>query len=468
MKKIIAATLVTAVVILSGLGCKDRREQYTVSLDVWGTFDNSGSYDGVFHAYRSSNPSVQNIQYRKIDLESYKKDVLNGLAAGNGPDVFMIHNSWMPEFLDKIVPVPTDIMTEQDFRDNFVDVVAQDAIVDGRIYGVPLSVDSLALYYNKDIFNAAGITRPPQTWDEFDKVVQALTIVDDYGNITQSGVAMGTAYNVNGAINVNRAPDILTVLMMQNGAEMSNRESKTVTFGDVGMRVGGTPALSALQYYTDFASSQSPNYTWNKMQNYSIDMFFEGRAAMMINYSYHYDTIRAKNAKLNFAVADLPQKTTVVDGSQANFANYWLFVVAKNKDIARSSGSGAVPVTNDMRVHESWQMLRAISFPSAQGVTLRNYFGKNKLVYPVEYDLTEKYLEQSGKPAARRDIVERQKSDVKLGAFARGNLIARSWWRRNADAVDGVFYDMIDRVNTGQSTASTALATGFSRASALQ
>ncbi len=164
MKKTLVATLLCAVILFPGLGCRDMRGSYIVPLDIWGTFDNSAAYDQLLSTYRSVNRNISNLQYHKMDLESYKKDLLHGLAAGNGPDIFMIHNSWMPEFIDKIVPVPEDIMTEHDFRTNFVDVVADDALIEGSIYGVPLSVDSLALYYNKDILNAAGITRPPQTW----------------------------------------------------------------------------------------------------------------------------------------------------------------------------------------------------------------------------------------------------------------------------------------------------------------
>lgn len=89
-------------------------------------------------------------------------------------------------------------------------------------------------------------------------------------------------------------------------------------------------------------------------------------------------------------------------------------------------------------------------------------------MYTPEFDFTEKYLEKTGKPAARRDLIEKQKTDVRLGAFARGNLIARTWWRHDADAVDGIFYDMIDRVNTGQMSVHESLELGQKRAQQLQ
>ncbi len=460
MKKNIAAVVVLcSIFVFSGLGCKGPGVSYTVPIDIWGTFDNTNAYSESFSAYTSIDKSVAIVNYHKHTLESYKQDLLDALAAGNGPDIFMIHNSWMPDFVDKTVPVPEYMITEQDFRNNFVDVVADDMIVNGQIYGVPLSVDSLALYYNKDIFNAAGITHPPKTWEEFNAIVKALTDIDEFGNLTQSAASIGTAYNVN------RSTDILTAMMIQNGTEMSSKEMNTITFADP---VGATvPSEQALKYYTDFASAASPVYTWNKRQNYSIDEFYEGSTAMMINYSWHYDTIKEKNAKLNFTVSDLPQVALEPVGSQANFANYWVFVVAKNKQVKQSNDPKAVKITDEIRIQTSWQLLRALTFPSSGGIPITNFASGETLKYNTEFDLTERYLEKTGKPAARRDLIAKQQTDVRLGSFANGNLIARSWWRNNATAIDAIFADMIDSVNIGASSVHDAIELGSKRSQQL-
>lgn len=461
MKKVIAIIGIFSIVILSGC-LKPPSSKYTANLEVWGTFDNSYAYNDAFSEYAKVNQNIAPIIYQKHTLEAYKDDLLSALAAGTGPDIFMIHNSWLPDFQDKVVPAPEYMMTEAEFRNNFVDVVADDMLVDGQIYGVPLSVDSLGLYYNKDIFNAAGITSPPKTWDEFNEVVKKLTSIDEFGNIELSGAAMGTAYNIN------RSSDLLAMLMIQNGAEMSSREDGAITFGDSVQGTSVVPGEQALKYYTDFASAASPLYTWNTKQNYSIDEFFQGQTAMTINYSYHYDTIEAKNAKLNFAVADLPQVSLDTTGEQRNYANYWVFVVAKNKQPTQSTATNAVQVDNNMRIHESWQLLKAMSFPTSAGVTITNAASGEALIYTTKFDLTEKYLEKTGKPAARRDLVEKQISDVRLGAFARGNLIAETWWRHDADAIDAIFADMIDSVNTGEMSVHDAIELGSRRAQQLQ
>src|SRR3989344_7619213 len=116
-KKIFLLFLVIgSAVLLSGCSIfkKDPGEPYVVDLEVWGVFDDSDAYTDVFNEYRRINPYVRNITYRKLPLETYKDDLLNALAAGKGPDIFMIRNSWRGAFEDKVTPAPSDMMTEQE------------------------------------------------------------------------------------------------------------------------------------------------------------------------------------------------------------------------------------------------------------------------------------------------------------------------------------------------------------------
>ena len=146
------------VFFLGGCGLKGSApEGYKVDLEVWGVFDDSDAYQEIFSAYKEINPYVGEIRYRKLQPENYEEELLQAMAANKGPDIFMIRNAWVKDFQDKIEPAPENY-SEKTYRDAFVDVAADDFIgEDQKIYGVPLSVDSLALYYNKDLFNAAGI-----------------------------------------------------------------------------------------------------------------------------------------------------------------------------------------------------------------------------------------------------------------------------------------------------------------------
>lgn len=450
-----------AILIISGCGCKQKSQKsYDLKLEIWGMLDDKDAIGEIIDNYRKINPNVAEVEYKKISANTYEKELTDALASGQGPDIFMIHNDWVPNFKNKIVPVPktgvAGLVTEQKFKSNFVDVVAADFMKGGEIYAMPLSVDSLALYYNRDLFNQAGIVAPPKDWNEFIEDVRKLTKVDAYGEVQQSGAAIGTAYNIN------RSTDLLNLLMLQNNTLMTD-ESGRVAFDSSLLAANGesfSPGENALNFYTQFAKSGSLNYTWNPRLHYSIDAFSEGTAAMMFNYSWHLKTIVEKSPKLNFAIAPVPQFD---NNNRVNFANYWGYAVAKNKTPVSAGADQTNPnfqnITNDDRVKEAWLFLSYLttkpdgSFISAPSSTVT---GTGKTTDP-NFDPASAYIKKMEAPAARRDLVEIQKGDPKIGVFAADNLISKSWTQADPNATESIFAEMIDQVNKGQLTVSEAL-----------
>ncbi len=460
-KVVVGLLIMVGGVLLSGCGLRNSGgTPYSMPLEVWGVFDDSDTYSPLFEQYRLLNPYVSDIKYRKFNEETYKKELLNALAAGNGPDLFMIRNSWIEEFKDKIIPAPEYQVTEKEVRDNFVDVVAHDFIgEDKKIYGLPLSVDSLALYYNKDIFNAAGITEPPKTWEELVALVPRLTKIDQYGNVTQSAIALGTAENIN------RAPAILLSLMFSLGAEEEDQNGRINLFRT-------EAASKALGFYTQFSRVGSSLYTWNPRLHYSMDAFYEGTLGMMVNYSWRYETLKQKNAKLNMAVAPLPQ---FAGSSPQNYADYWTYVVAKNHEIVLENPQQEAMLPQDkeqrntLRKHEAWQLLSYLALPHPnKQITFRNGLTGNVGTFALDIDPTEQYLADTKKPAARRDLIEKERNDPVLGPFAVSNLVARNFRQSDADAIEKILNDMIDRVNRGEETIQEALSSAEKRINTLR
>jgi multiple sugar transport system substrate-binding protein len=459
--------LLVSVLFLGGCGCKDSNpRKYNLSLEIWGTLDQSEVLEEIFQNYRKINPNISTITYKKIARDTYKKELLEGLASGQGPDIFLVNNTWLTSFKDKIVeaPVAADpkIINEQKFRNNFVDVVATDFLEEGKIYATPLSVDSLGLYYNKDLFNQAGITNPPRNWNEFIEDVRKLTKVNSFGEIVQSGAAIGTAYNIN------RSTDILNLLMLQNGTKMTDDRGRSTFETSVSQgEKSVTPGENALNFYTQFANSGSLNYSWNPNMHYSTDAFATGLTAMMFNYSWHLKTVSDKAPKLNFAIAPVPQ----FEGSErVNFANYGAFAVAKNK-IPKSDPYGnmpAVSVSNEIRVAEAWLFLTYLTTKPDGTFTATPTGSSTGQVVSNTFDPAKTYLLRSGEPSARRDLIEEQRTDPKIGVFAVDNLIAKSWRMSQPDAVESIFAEMIDRVNKGQATVFEALQTASRRVQMLE
>ena len=158
------------------------------------------------------------------------------------------------------MPQPEGFINAQDFQNMFVDVAYQDFVSENKIYAIPLYIDTLALYYNKDFLNSAGISFPPTNWDEFMDDVEKLTKKDQWGNIERSGVAMGTAQNIN------RSTDILALLMLQTGTEMVSQDYRNAVFNQATHLKGESfnPGRDALRFYTDFSNPTKRVYCWNR------------------------------------------------------------------------------------------------------------------------------------------------------------------------------------------------------------
>jgi len=437
--------LIFTFLITSGPICKGTSEEVQkamapVNLTYWRVFDDEDSMSEIINAYRAIHPNVS-ITYRKFRFEEYEQIILDALAEDRGPDILSIPNTWVKKYQTKILPMPKSItlpyqrmtgtvkkeiitelvttptMSLRTLKTNFVDQVAKDVVLtyqeapgkpfEERIFALPLYLDTLALFYNRDILNAAGIPEPPLTWTEFQQQVKKITKIDKQGNVIQAGAAIGTAKNVE------RAPDILSLLMMQNGTAMAD-DAGNATFANIppGTELPTPPGEDALGFYTDFASPYKEVYTWNDNMPASLESFTSGQTAFFFGYSYHVQQIKALAPKLNFAVAKMPQ---IEGGQEVNFANYWVETVSR-KTKAPS---------------EAWDFIQFLT--KAENV--------------------QKYLAKAKKPAALRSLVASQLEDIDLSIFASQILTAKSWYHGIDPVVaEKIFEEMIEKVVAGTQT----------------
>jgi len=445
-KKILLLNIFVPVMIFSLLGgfsaimpgCTQDPKKGQADLVFWNVYDDSDVFAYLIKKFNKDYPKIK-ITYYKKPYVDYEADLVNDLAAGRGPDIFAIHNTWLPKHMDKIAPMGAGsiveaTMTTKDFRDTFVDVAAQDFIIqqldrNGRvasesIYGIPLYVDTLALYWNKDLLNSQDIKQPPKDWHEFNADVEQLTKKDESGNVLLAGASLGTAKNIN------RATDILTLLMLQTGTQMVDLTKMEATFNqpvkvdNSSLNVG----LSSLDFYTNFANPGKKSYTWNDQMGYSIDAFAEGKSAMMISYAYNMKTVKDKQPHLSFGIAPVPQpKDATVE---VNFANYWGLSVSAKADANKQK--------------YAWIFIKWLS----------------------EQTQDKDYTYMTERPTSRRDLIGNQGSSD-LDIFANQALSARSWYEADNLAIDAIFANMIEAVNKGQETSSQALSQAASAVTVL-
>lgn len=400
---LILLLIVAGFLFFSGGGSGPKPSSGNVTLVWWKTFEESENVQQMISDYTSAHKNVT-ISFVKKDIKDYEEELVDALASGQGPDIFSIHNDWLPKHQDKIAPMPEGKMSLRIYKDSFVEVAANDFISENKIYAIPLAVDVLGLYYNKDILNSAGISQPPATWPELVKDVQKITKVSQPGSFSRSGIAMGTSDNVN------RAVDILSLLMLQNGTKFYSEDLRSAQFDQSQILPASNesfnPGAIALTAYTQFANPAKTSYTWNDRSDFSLDAFTQNKLGMMFSYAYAQPAIRAKAPNLRWGVTSVPQ--TSVDATKVNFANYW------GETVSKSSKNSAL----------AWDFLNFISSKAE----LTKYYEKHRLV------------------ASRKDILPSQVSDIDIGPFAESALTARSVYKKDANLFEGVFLKMIDDV----------------------
>ncbi|GAH52191.1 unnamed protein product, partial [marine sediment metagenome] len=243
---VIGGIIIVVVLFIVGFLLGDKGESpYNVqaTLKFWG-INEPYAYQGVFEQFKEVYPNVS-ITYRGFDsILDYEQTLLDALAAGTGPDIFMVRNNDLARKANKIFPVPGSKYSLLRLRNDFPQVVEQNFAPQGGIYALPTSIDTLVLLYNRTALNEAAVVFPPETWEEVQEVVPKLIIYDDMGAVTRAAIALG------GSRNVNRAKDILSLLMLQGGAELVNDEYTAATFAS-------QEGVEALTFYTQFANPNS-------------------------------------------------------------------------------------------------------------------------------------------------------------------------------------------------------------------
>lgn len=423
-RKITLALAVLSLVLLSA-GCgKTPSGQAKVTIKMWKPFVDSDKMNVIISAYKKVNPNVT-IEYTKKNIENYESDLLNALAAGNGPDIFSINNTWLPQYLDKITPAPESLYTVRDYKEQFVDVVSNDLIRDNKIYGTAMWVDSLGLYYNKDIMGTAGIAAPPKTWEQLARDVRKIKTQDSSGYFTRSGLAAGDISNVN------RGQDIIYLLMLQAGALPWSPDGRSPQFAN-NVQIDGqsvNPGVIGVDFYTSFANPLKENYNWNTASDYSVDAFANGRAAYLYGYSYTRAQINAKAPNLNYDVANVPQYD--LSKPSVNYSTYFAEVVSKQSNKAVQAAA--------------WDFLKFATSKQA----LDAYYAKDK------------------QPSSRRDLISLQTSDLEIGVFAHANLTAKSFPKYDEPKYDGIFSEVVNGILRGGQTVQQALSRAQTQAGAL-
>ncbi|WP_425862150.1 ABC transporter substrate-binding protein [Arthrobacter sp. TWP1-1] len=324
----------------------DQEGKTTLSVSVW-NYEGTPEFKALFTAYEAANP---NIHIEPVDIlaDDYPQKVTTMLAGGDTTDVLTMKNVIdYSRYANKGQLQEINGVVDAVGKDKLAGIDAFD--MDGKYYAAPYRQDFWLMYYNKDMFKAAGIADPTNlTWEQYSDIAKKLSTTKDgkkvYGTYqhTWRSVVQAIAAAQNGAD--------------QNSGEYAFMKDQYNTTLDL-QKSGAT-----LEYGT--AKSQKTSYR---------TMFETGQAAMMpMGTWYIAGILEAKKGgktDVNWGLAPMPQKTA--DGEITTFGSPTAFAVnknAKHSDEAKKfiewaagadgakaiSAIGVVPALQDSSVTEAY------------------------------------------------------------------------------------------------------------------
>jgi multiple sugar transport system substrate-binding protein len=259
-----------------------------VTLNVW-TIDREGGYMWTMaKEFEAAHPEIK-LTVKRVQFSDMINDLARAAATGGGPDVTYIDNPAISLFasrslllgLKPLIAGSKIIDAKKIFPGPLASVTYKD-----EIYGIPRGANTLALYYNADMFKAKGLDpdKPPRTWDELYDAAKKLT--DPANNVY--GIAFSAKANEEGTF------QFLPWLQM-TGGDYTNVDTP-----------GGVKALKFWQRLLD-EKLASPDVLI-RTQFDSTGTFNAGNAAMVISGPWELPRM-SKDAKFDYRVAILPTET---------------------------------------------------------------------------------------------------------------------------------------------------------------
>ncbi len=375
------------------------------SVVVWGTVD-QGIMNSLLNELHSEDSSFNAVTYKEIDANNFDTTLAEAMAGGQGPDVFIIPQDSIIKHQNKMLTIPYDRIPERDFIDKFIQEGELFLTNDG-VLGVPLVVDPLVMYWNRDIFSRGAVSLAPKKWDDFFALSEKLTQKDNALNIIKATVPFGEF------VNVKNAKEIISTLVLQSGSSITKRQDDGVLESTLSDKIPGSsvmPAEQALSFYTQFSNPSKTVYSWNRSLPESDDMFIAGDLALYFGFASELSSLRQRNPNLNFDVALMPQTQ---DGHNETFGRILGMSIARN----------------------STNPLGALAFISA--VTGDTMLAKVSELFNLP-------------PVSRTLLSQPVSGDPYLDVFYKSAILSRGWLDPDPAQTNQVFRSMVEAVVSGR------------------
>jgi len=271
-----------------------------VNLTIWGTLS-AYDFNNLLATSGIEAEGAVTLDYVEKSPSTLSTEFTEALAVGRGPDLIILPVENLLKEKNKLLLIPNESVRPADFVSTFI---KEGELFETSLgtYALPMYVDPMVMYWNRDILTKASLAVPPVYWDQIYTYITKLNVRDGAGNITQTAMALGEAKNIP------HVKEIMSLLMLQAGTPVVSYVGDTLR--SVVLESNGsaqTPSLAALEFYTQFANPQKTYYSWNRSLTEAPTNFTSGKSAMYLGFASELPLLKAKNPTMDIAVSPVPQ-----------------------------------------------------------------------------------------------------------------------------------------------------------------
>jgi multiple sugar transport system substrate-binding protein len=337
----LAASIIGAALLIGATAAQAQK------ITVWSGYpEMEPFYRHVADGMKAKFPKLE-VAIEAIPLREHEKRVALALASGGDRSlVIELNSASAGRYLnnDLLPKAPANVVSFVNNTTNFTPFFAERAGLGGTVYGMPLFHGQVALFYNTDMFKAAGLTKPPATMDDYNAYAEKLTQRDGLGKATVSGWSMRLSGGGQGVA------EKFWINLFQFGGNILTQTAD----GKWKATLANEAGRKALKQYlvnihkTKTVSPEMPA---------DAEAFERGQTAMFIRESWVIGDIAKKAPNLAYATAPLPR------GSMSVPVN--LYVSAKG---AEAEAAWAFALAADEPDNQLWMLKNVGWLPNRAGL----------------------------------------------------------------------------------------------------
>jgi multiple sugar transport system substrate-binding protein len=318
--------------------------------------------DGLLAEFKKQQPKFT----VQVDYTTYSKlneKLATSVASGRPYDVMMMGVGWIPPFASR--GVLADLEADPaELAKTYSERVVTAGVYDGKVYALPVMLDTRFGIYRKDIFAQAGLTKPPANFQEIRDYAKKLTVRDKSGKLTRAGIDILS----------NDARQTYVTLMWAAGGALFDEAGTKPTFNS-------PEAVKALQLMTDLVRTDKSIDVGFSSPDAASAPIIQGRAAMAVGHNNLWLQIQEQAPELikddkigTFIIADTQpamfQGGTLVTMSaktkyKAAARELVDFLAGPDASLAASKQRGNVPAVNSLESSDYVQTNEFVQFAMA-------------------------------------------------------------------------------------------------------